>query len=267
MADADAVERTLAAARAAMVAPTAARERLRAGLRASGAYDAATPSAGAAVLRKGVAKSTAGMLLALGLAAGYWLGRQHTSDAVPEPTPLALVGPAQAPGGAAPPVERTQRGTDPAQSLVTPRSIANPASDLSTPAMPAAPEGTGHTRPRTRRLANASAATSASADRLAEELALLQRAERALRVGETELVLSFVRELERRYPHSTLTEERTAIRIMAECMGGAADSRRQAELFLRDRRASLYTDRVRRVCELSPSVQLPEADGSRSPGH
>jgi hypothetical protein len=100
----------------------------------------------------------------------------------------------------------------------------------------------------------------------ADEIALLSRADRALRAGEVELALTFLNELDLRYPDSKLTEERGAARIMAECALAAPGAVARAERFLRDRRASVYSDRVLRSCgiELAPSDR---ADGSQRDGH
>jgi hypothetical protein len=111
-------------------------------------------------------------------------------------------------------------------------------------------------------------APSSKANAFAQELALLQRAERALRAGEAALSLSLVGELERRYPVSTLSEERSAVRIMAECAAALPDARGRAQRFLSDRLASVYSDRVHSVCALDAATQPQgEADGSSAAGH
>jgi hypothetical protein len=93
----------------------------------------------------------------------------------------------------------------------------------------------------------------------------LQRAERALRAGTPELALSFLDELDRRYPRTRFIEERSAARLMARCALAEPDARANAELFLHDRRSSVYSDRVRELCGLES--EAPPSDGTDSAGH
>ncbi|MEO8182458.1 MAG: hypothetical protein ABI895_26780 [Deltaproteobacteria bacterium] len=269
MTESAAVERTLAAARAAFVAPGAARARLRAGLQASGAFGATTalppaPSPGA-IGRVGVAPWTVSVLVALGFAAGYWLGHAPAPGSVASPTPAAAaLSPAALSAAALAPPERALAPVPVVETPVAPTS--NPRVARSSDETRPSAERAHAPRPRSR--AGLRSAPSSPANGFAQELALLQRAERALRAGEAALSLSLVGELERRYPASTLSEERAAVRILAECSADLPGARTRAERFLGARLASVYTDRVRRVCELGELV-LPsgEPDGSRSPGH
>jgi hypothetical protein len=102
------------------------------------------------------------------------------------------------------------------------------------------------------RRTSARAAASSTQDPFAEELALLERAERAIRSDQAALALSFLDELDQRFPKSSLLEERTAARVLADCALGEPLARARAERYLRDRQASVYADRVRRLCKLDP---------------
>lgn len=94
-----------------------------------------------------------------------------------------------------------------------------------------------------------------AASRARDELALLQRVERALRAKQAALALALLDELDRRHPRSTLLEERTAARVVAGCLLPMASARRPgertaADRFLSEQHASVYADRVRRACGL-----------------
>jgi hypothetical protein len=84
-----------------------------------------------------------------------------------------------------------------------------------------------------------------------EELALLQRAERAVRAGNSALGLALIGELEVKYPRSRLLEERRAVELMAHCTVGATDSRARAERFLREQPRSIYAARIGELCSVS----------------
>jgi hypothetical protein len=259
MADSADVQRTLATARAALAAPAGARARVLQGLAASGALQ--TPAApDAAKLTAAAMRARGGTLVMISAAfiGGYWLGGQRApertsmdevvqndssaaraSDAVPEHA-------ASLPEEAAP---NAPAGPAPTGSQPSLHDVSRPPATR-TRATPRSPRAPSHTAPTT----------------FADEIALLSRADRALRAGEGELALSFLNELERRYPDSKLTEERGAARIMAECALAAPGAVARAERFLRDRRASVYSDRVLRSCgiEVAPSDR---ADGSQRGGH
>jgi len=87
----------------------------------------------------------------------------------------------------------------------------------------------------------------------ADELTLLSRTERALRAGEAALALAFLDELDRHHPRSSLTEERIAARLLADCMREAPSAPARAQQFLQRHRESVYSDRVRSTCALAAS--------------
>jgi hypothetical protein len=96
-------------------------------------------------------------------------------------------------------------------------------------------------------------------DALAEEIALLQRAERAIRAGEATLALALLGELDRRFPAPSLREERSAALVLAHCVQSRGDdagssqereARARAERFLAEAPTSVYADRIRASCPL-----------------
>jgi len=73
-----------------------------------------------------------------------------------------------------------------------------------------------------------SAAPTASARTLSDEMALLQEAQRELQAGHADRALALLREHEQRYAAGTLIEEREAARVLALCRLGRTDEARAA---------------------------------------
>lgn len=94
---------------------------------------------------------------------------------------------------------------------------------------------------------------------------MLQRAERAIRSGEPELALGFLEELDRRFPKTRFVEERTAARLLARCARAETEARAQAQVFVRERSSSVYSDRVRALCKLD--LEPAASDGKHTSGH
>jgi hypothetical protein len=102
-------------------------------------------------------------------------------------------------------------------------------------------------RPRPPRAPVPSAASTESS--LAAELAMLQRARRALAAENGGLALGIVEELDERFPRGLLLEERTATRVLSLCKLERVDAaRREALRFLERYPASVYAERVRQSC-------------------
>jgi len=274
VADLSALERSLAIARAGLAPPEAARARIRAKLGAA-ALPASLPSAtevpaaakiATAAKAGGVTKLTTAALVGVGFVAGYWLGLQHSTEPPVMAAPTGLPMPAAQTASSLPPaIQHT------APSEMAPESPANAAVTAAAGTTPAAtatasaprpgldsptPGGqrAAHSHTQPRRAASGRAIPTSTPDPFAEELALLERAERAIRSDQAALALSFLEELDQRFPKSSLLEERTAARVLAGCALGEPLARTRAELFLRDRQASVYTDRVRRLCKLDVST-------------
>jgi hypothetical protein len=255
--DSERVERTLALTRAHFRAPVEARARVQAALLARG-------NAGASSLlveqrAAGVSKAAATLLAGLTFVAGFWLGGQRASAPAPKPPASALAPTYVAPGDTAVAVAQRAQAS-PAHAQPAPLDEAAHAAPVAALELEA-------TKPR-RTLQQGPAAARRRAEpegSFPGELALLQRAERAIRSGEPELALGFLDELERRYPKTRFVEERAAARLLAGCARAEAEARAQAEVFVRERSSSVYSDRLRELCKLESA---PAArDGKRSPGH
>jgi hypothetical protein len=240
----------------------------------------------------------------LGLCAGYWLGFHRIGAARVDPAPVDRVvdsavgdaagsapspplrAPSSAGAVAAGPGENpgpTAGGDgDGDDAAKTPGAVA-----AETPGAVAAVRALGGEQAReARRRSSAarraplvgstgSAAKSSSepTSAFAAEVALLERAERAIRAGEGALALALLEELEQKFPASTLREERAAARVLAGCeqagSNGAAAreaARVAAERFLAQGSA-LYADRVRQLCELGAGSARSSIEDPTGPGH
>jgi hypothetical protein len=276
MTERDPIEQPLMLARTTTWAPEAAKARVLANLASSGALSAASAARAVGAVRTGgVTKLTTALWVGASFIAGYWLGFQRSAE------PRAAVNEASAARQPEPALE-----AQPARGLAA-RRDAEPAATAAVRAADAmaAPSDADTERraiaratppPRARATpgpAQLARAPAASRDPVADELMLLSRAERAIRAGEPALALSFLDELEARFPSSGMLEERSAARLLADCALSTPGSQRRAELFLSHRAASVYTDRLRRSCGLeAPSATpLPPAplgaDGSSRSGH
>ena len=88
-----------------------------------------------------------------------------------------------------------------------------------------------------------------SGSTLAQELALLQRARRALNRNDALLALGIVQSLDERFPDGVLMEERAATRILSLCQLGRNDeAAEQGHHFLLAHPRSVYAERVRHSC-------------------
>ncbi len=178
-------------------------------------------------------------LLGMGLLSGYLI-----RDARDEPARSAL--PPTASSAAA--AELPPRPDVPAELSVAPSPPPPPALGASAAvhAQRAAP-------PRERRAKSPAPQPQAPSPMLAtaepsEELALLRRAERAVRGTDSPLALALIAELEERYPRSNLLEERRAVELLAYCIAGASDAPPRAQRFLREHPRSVYAGRIAEKC-------------------
>ncbi|HTV17317.1 MAG TPA: hypothetical protein VMG12_01560 [Polyangiaceae bacterium] len=226
MSDAKLAERYLALTRQALTPTPAFRERVQANLQPSPALLGALAPLPSRVdrgffrLSKRASVAAGGALLALGFLAGY--GVRPPAREVPPPPPRLLDTPAELPALLEPdPIEPT----------------------LPVEAKPSIAARHGRSRAR---LGEAAAPVPARGP--SDELALLQRAERAVRAENSALALMLAGELDARYPSSELLEERAAIELMAHCVAHATDARSRAERFLRAHPRSVYAERIAQLC-------------------
>lgn len=119
---------------------------------------------------------------------------------------------------------------------------------------PAVPENAGTTGPAASSESATSrarsAAPAAASDRLAEEVAILSRSERALSAGQYQAALHLLDEHRRNFPNGALVQERIAARVQALCgLGRVSDA--EAELA-----------RLARLSPKSPHGVRPHACGT-----
>jgi hypothetical protein len=283
MTEREAIDRSLALARAARWAPEQAKARVRANLGSNAGTTGAAPAVGLpalATLPSWTARlgslTKRGTVLWIGaaFAVGYWLGtfRATTSSEAAAPsTPSTASAPTAQPAPSDAIRAAYAQGAPAALAEAEPAAPAPPVAPrqqatLSARAARRAAERAPATEPAER--ARGSHLPGGPRESLADELALLSRSERAIRAGEPVLALALLDELEARHPRSRMSEERSAVRVLAECALSAPAARRRAELFLRDRSASVYSDRVRHMCALDVTTpEPPGADGSALRGH
>jgi hypothetical protein len=207
------------------------------------AGNARPPGAWASLQASGKLGAVVGAgLLGIGLLAGYLI-----RDARDAPPPLAM-----STSSAEPVVPRLE-----SVAMPSPPSAAAPA-----PPPPSrvatAPSARARARTEPPPAARASTSTVSAADRQpSDELALLRRADRAVRGDDSALALALIGELEADYPRSSLLEERRAIELMAQCGAGATDARPRARRFLNEHPRSVYAGRIRAMCPDSSDPSAP----------
>lgn len=89
----------------------------------------------------------------------------------------------------------------------------------------------------------------AAEDEPSDEVALIVRAEAALRADQPERALRLLQLHERRHPGASTSEERLALRILALCaLGRVEEGRGLRHSFLRQFTGSAYRSRIERAC-------------------
>jgi hypothetical protein len=291
------VDRSLELAREVFAPSAQHRERVLARLVTQGVPGSAAagsaPSTAAARAPRWIGRgwlgvARAGLFVGAGFALGYWFAETRAPQQ-PTAWESAPVRDATATNGLgadtrlAPPP--TPNAGAAARSSVAPLEAAAPKVPTVT-ASNAAPARAvpGQARAHGVRAARTpnTEAPGVDAERFAEELVLLQRAERAIRAGNGPLARSFIADLEARFPRTALRQERAAVLVLAACAAlepGAADA---ARAFVARNPNSVYLDRIQDACALEPSAgaarrapadmtrDTPDTlppDGSPSHGH
>lgn len=299
MTELEELDQRLDLARAGLSSTPGAKARVEARLVARGAFAAGrarrrddVPEAARRglppVARRGAPQLVGAALMAVSFAAGYGLRDvQAPDEPAPVAPPVVVRGGERAAVIEAPPSEPARErvaSADDAASALPPLDAAGAADDIDDDAAASAAESGARPPPRHARAAKrrrdaapASGATAtprfdaeaaptagASDERasISSELALLRRAERAIRAGDPTLALILLDRLEREHPASRLTEERAAARILVECARAGALARPEARRFLERHPSSVYSDRINRACELT----APDSSTGAAPG-
>lgn len=269
------VDRSLELARQVFAPSAQHRERVLARLAAqsslgsaaagpTGAASSASPARVPRWLGKrwlGVAR--AGLFVGAGFALGYWFAEARAPQQ-PAALASALVLDATAsdsPGAntrlTAPPTAKANAADGSSVAALEP---ATPI-ESSVTARQAAPTRPVAGQPRTHAARQArtpdTETSGMDTERFAEELVLLQRAERAIRAGNGPLARSFIADLEARFPRTALRQERAAVLVLAACAALEPDAAGAARSFIARHPTSVYLDRIRDTCDLEPSPGTP----------
>jgi hypothetical protein len=218
-----------AAAFAATLLPAAAHS----GASAASSASLAAPK-GAWLGGMGKALLSAAALGGLGMA--LWVGTG---------TPTAPQLPAQAPAQAA------SNAASIGQPEVIPAAVPPRVeiAELAPASVPELSKARERMQSRTRASATSVEAPGAKADTLAAELALLGRAQAALRAGRPAEAQSLAAEHRAEYPHGLMKEERMGVAALAEC-ALSTENRAEATAFLAAAASSPLAARVRKACNL-----------------
>jgi hypothetical protein len=258
------LDRRLDLARLALSSTPDARTRVRRELATRGAF---SPARSLATPRHRVPKLVSAALMGISFAAGYGLRHIQPSEIREAPARVVervppLVSSPSTPAG------------DEQPSVLVPEPLAAPATARLEPNGARAasgkprggrPSSVSEPRPAARGPSAPPAAIGATTT--SDELALLRRAERALRAGNPALALILLDQLERAYPVSALGEERTAARILVDCARSGELAKPEAARFLEQHPSSVYSDRILRGCHLEANGEPGSSTDVFSGGH
>jgi hypothetical protein len=227
-------------ARAAEDPDVAVRKRVRERLLVQiGAGMGATALSGTAAAGTGKLLVGSGLLTKLFVVGGaVALGGAAVVGSLPAETPLPVTGGALGTGARA-------VSAAPARALASAMASAMARSAVAA-AEPAPSAAVSPARPVA---TSAAAASSVPRDGLAEEVALLGRAQQAMREGRADHALEILGEHDRRFGSGALAEEAQAARVLALCEAGRrAEARALGARFLARSPDSPLAARVRAAC-------------------
>lgn len=197
------------------------RARNRRALAASLAAGLATATASGGAAAVSVGKVVLVVTVAIvGLGGGVWLGAKRGREVSRVATPAMVAAPPVAPATPAPAIEPPPPAPTPAPSR----------------------------RPAQPQRAHAYTPASAHGGALAEEIALLSRANAALRDRDPNAALALLSEHDRRFPASALREEVAATRLIARCQQSPGRAAAAVRTFIDKHAASPLAPRVARAC-------------------
>lgn len=226
----------LAAYRRSVESPPGARENnLQAVLERAGQLEAAEPAPARWAASALILKLTTVALVTTGLG---WGAVSVLSEDAPQPAVNAVT-PAPEVTQPAPPAR--------AASLASPATISKPEPAAPTPQPIAVPE----TAPRHPTVApKPESKPEAAADRLREEIALLDSAQRHLAAGHIAQADRVLREHARRFPRGTLSLERSAWSAIAACSGSGPQPKAAARSFILTHADTPLGAKVKAECDL-----------------
>jgi hypothetical protein len=269
MSEVDDLEQNLELARLGLSSTPAARARVHERLAARGAFAPAgtqTPPQ-PVLLRHGVPPLVSAMLMGAAFATGFWLRDVQVSEPRRAPPDNLDRAPLLAPA-----TTEASAPRDPAPVASSPRSTPPDTTEPPPSAEPQPPHRRRHRSseppaPAREPRARSSPATAGNARAASGELALLRRAERAIRSGDPALALILLDQLERTYPKSELGEERRAARVLVECARSGELATPEARRFIEQHPSSVYTDRIVRACQLEARGSTESSTDVRWNGH
>jgi hypothetical protein len=184
--------------------------------------------AGAAPVAGALGKTT--LVLALKVGVPVLIAGGVAAIAVPRWTEPA---PRQTPAAVAP--AKMERAIAAPEPPPHPEPALQPTSDMVVPPAP--------------RVAPGASSGEHAVPSLAEEVRLLQEAQRSLKSGQPGAALAALAEHERRFPRGQLAVERGAVRIAALCaLGHTAEAKQRGAAFLARHGGSAIAEQVRASC-------------------
>ncbi len=189
---------------------------------------------------------TVGVIAAgLGLGAGWGASRASTPQ---EPRTVATAPREQPPEAVHEPTE-TARGAAPTPSPTSPDLTADDEHARAKLPLARTSARSAHEVAKPSEDTTVTSTEPSAKDSLLSVVAGLQRAQAQLKNGHPLQALLLLDELDKNYPGEVLLEERSAVRVHAQCAASRSPSSVvAARTFVRAHPASLYVDRIHQAC-------------------